>query len=54
MTGTWYVANDLGFGATYGKFDAGVGEAVRYGRHKSPADAIHIRWRRISGKFSYH
>lgn len=30
VTGTWYVTNDLGFGATYGKFDAGAGEADRY------------------------
>lgn len=30
VTGTWYVTKDLGFGATYGNFDSGAGEADRY------------------------
>ena len=30
VSGTWYVTQDLGFGAKYGNFDAGGAEAERY------------------------
>ena len=30
VSGTWYVTQNLGFGAKYGNFDAGGAEAERY------------------------
>jgi hypothetical protein len=48
LTGTWYVNQSLGFGASYGKFDAGIDESDRYG--------IHTEWfitRHIAANLSY-